>query len=74
MIARRKRDLMPDDHSFAERSFRTADGLSLFYREYGSRVSGATPILCLAANWAEDGASLRSTREAGGSLTTILTI
>ncbi len=38
---------MSIDQQFAERSLRTADGLTLSFRDYGSRFSQATPVLCL---------------------------
>lgn len=34
--------------SFRETRFTSQDGLSLYYRDYGDPLSGATPVVCLA--------------------------
>lgn len=39
---------MSIETKFEERSLRTADGLTLSFRDYGSRFGTNTPILCLA--------------------------
>lgn len=38
---------MSSDQYYIERSLKTADGLALSFRDYGSRFSQATPVLCL---------------------------
>jgi len=39
---------MPSELPFLERNFTTHDGLRLYFRDYGSRLSKRIPILCLA--------------------------
>jgi len=34
--------------SFVEKTYSSQDGLKLFYRDYGDRLSRRTPVLCLA--------------------------
>jgi len=37
-----------EDEGFTERGLRTADGITLAFRDYGSRFATRTPVLCLA--------------------------
>ena len=39
---------MAEADGYIERGLRTADGLTLSYRDYGSRFATKTPVLCLA--------------------------
>ncbi len=39
---------MTDDGDFTEHGLRTADGITLSFRNYGSRFSTLAPVLCLA--------------------------
>ena len=34
--------------AYRERTYSSQDGLALYYRDYGDRLSSATPVLCLA--------------------------
>lgn len=43
-----KGSLVAQDEGFTERGLRTADGIMLAFRDYGSRFATQTPILCLA--------------------------